>query len=144
MGLTVEKSDEICSTFIDVVPQPKDERISIRPSRTHGFGVWGMGTKITIYKGKNRTLAGRFLNHGESSGEVVIEGNDVVIYPNTRKEVYFDYIAGLELLNEIERRKIECQSHATRGSRTIRAAFRTCLKRSFALLRTMLKPNKSF
>jgi hypothetical protein len=101
LGIPKEVIEKLTHSFIDVVPQPEGEKVIIQPSGVHGYGVWGMGTKITIYKDFKRTLAGRFLNHGESSGDVVIEGRDVVMYPNSDGELLFDYWQGLELLNQI-------------------------------------------
>ena len=101
IGVPRETIEKLTHSFHDVVPQPDGEMVTIKPSSLCGYGVWGTGTKITIYKGKKRTLAGRFLNHGESSGEVVIEGDDIVMYPDSDGELLFDYWKGLELLNQI-------------------------------------------
>lgn len=100
-GIPREIIEKLTHSFLDVVPQPEGERVIIQPSAIHGYGVWGMGTKITIYKDFNRTLAGRFLNHGESSGKVAIEGRDIVMYPDSNEELFFDYWQGMELLNQI-------------------------------------------
>jgi hypothetical protein len=97
-GVSLEDAEDIAARFDDVVPQPDGEWFTVKPSPIHGWGVFDAKTSVTIFEGGLRTLAGRYLNHGETTGTMVVEGINLILIPNKSEgELFIDYEECIDL-----------------------------------------------
>jgi hypothetical protein len=92
-GISRAAIDEIALSFDDVIPQPDGEWFEVKRSSVHGWGVFECHYPVTLFKNGLRTLAGRYMNHGdEVTGYLRAEGRDVIYYPFwTEGEHFMDY-----------------------------------------------------